>query len=139
MKIVKKFFLTGLLCLLAVCVFAQTQDSISVKQGETLTADTVTTKKTLVYLLHADTVSYDKEVMKADAQFLEGNVSFRHDSSYMYCDSAYFFEATNSLEAFSNVRMEQGDTLFVYGNYLFYDGDTQIAYLREMSVWRTGR
>ena len=42
MKIVKKFFLTGLLCLLAVCVFAQTQDSISVKQGETLTADTVT-------------------------------------------------------------------------------------------------
>ena len=131
MKIVKKFFLTGLLCLLAVCVFAQTQDSISVKQGETLTADTVTTKKTLVYLLHADTVSYDKEVMKADAQFLEGNVSFRHDSSYMYCDSAYFFEATNSLEAFSNVRMEQGDTLFVYGNYLFYDGDTQIAYLRE--------
>ena len=45
MKIVKKFFLTGLLCLLAVCVFAQTQDSISVKQGETLTADTVTTKK----------------------------------------------------------------------------------------------
>lgn len=27
--------------------------------------------------------------------------------------------------------MEQGDTLFVYGNYLFYDGDTQIAYLRE--------
>ena len=27
--------------------------------------------------------------------------------------------------------MEQGDTLFVYGNYLFYDGNTQIAYLRE--------
>lgn len=45
MKIVKKFFLTGLLCLLAVCVFAQTQDSISVKQGETPTADTVTTKR----------------------------------------------------------------------------------------------
>ena len=56
---------------------------------------------------------------------------FAYDSSYMYCDSAYFFEQTNSLEAFSNVRMEQGDTLFVYGNYLFYDGNTQIAYLRE--------
>ena len=27
--------------------------------------------------------------------------------------------------------MEQGDTLFVYGDYLFYNGDTQIAYLRE--------
>ena len=131
MKIVNKFFLTGLFCLLTVWVFAQTQDSIPVRQGETQPVDTVTTKKTLVYLLHADTVPYDKEVMKEDAQFLQGDVCFRHDSSYMYCDSAYFFETTNSLEAFSNVRMEQGDTLFVYGNYLFYDGDTQIAYLRE--------
>lgn len=131
MKIVNKFFLTGLFCLLIVCAFAQTQDSIPVRQGERLTTDTVTAKKTLVYLLHADTVSYDQEVMKVDAQFLQGDVCFRHDSSYMYCDSAYFFETTNSLEAFSNVRMEQGDTLFVYGNYLFYDGNTQIAYLRE--------
>ena len=135
MKIVNKYFLTGLFCLLIVCAGAQAQDIVPVNRdsvpGETLTADTVITKKTLVYLLHADTVSYDKDVMKADAQFLEGNVSFRHDSSYMYCDSAYFFETTNSLEAFSNVRMEQGDTLFVYGNYLFYDGNTQIAYLRE--------
>lgn len=130
MKIVNKFFLTGLFCLLTVCVFAQTQDSISVRQGETLTADTVTTKKTKVFLENANTLSFDKEV-NADAQFLQGDVCFRHDSSYMYCDSAYFFETTNSLEAFSNVRMEQGDTLFVYGNYLFYDGNTQIAYLRE--------
>ena len=130
MKIVNKFFLTGLFCLLTVCVFAQTQDSISVRQGETLMADTVTTKKTKVFLEHANTLSFDKEV-NADAQFLQGDVCFRHDSSYMYCDSAYFFETTNSLEAFSNVRMEQGDTLFVYGNYLFYDGNTQIAYLRE--------
>lgn len=169
MKIVNKFFLTGLFCWLAVCVFAQTktfksagedtvavkqdtvmlrQDTVAVKQEqpvqavqpvmeqdtvarqeETLEADTVA--KTKVYLIHVDTLSYDKEVMKEDAQFLQGNVVFRHDSSYMYCDSAYFFETTNSLEAFSNVRMEQGDTLFVYGNYLFYDGDTQIAYLRE--------
>lgn len=129
MKIVNKFFLTGLFCLLFVCVFAQTQDSIPLP-GETLTADTIEVKTTKVFLEHANTLSFDKEV-KADAQFLEGDVCFRHDSSYMYCDSAYFFEESNSLEAFSNVRMEQGDTLFVYGNYLFYDGNSQIAYLRE--------
>lgn len=50
---------------------------------------------------------------------------------YMYCDSALIYEKTNSFEAFSNVRMEQGDTLFIYGDYLFYDGMTQIAQLRE--------
>lgn len=94
------------------------------------TKDSVSAKKTKVYLEHANTLSFDKE-RNADAQVLVGDVCFRHDSSYMYCDSAYFFELTNSLEAFSNVRMEQGDTLFVYGNYLFYDGNTNIAYLRE--------
>ena len=35
------------------------------------------------------------------------------------------------MEAFSNVRMEQGDTLFIYGDYLNYNGETQLAMLRE--------
>ena len=137
--------------MLAVCAFAQAQDSIvhadttvitaqdvtvvppdSLKAADSLQVmtDTVPPKKTKVYLIHSNTLSFDKAV-KPDAQILNGDVCFRHDSSYMYCDSAYFFEQTNSLEAFSNVRMEQGDTLFVYGDYLFYDGNTQVAYLRE--------
>lgn len=103
--------------MLSVWVFAQAQDSIA-------------PGKTKVYLEHANTLSFDKE-KNAEAQVLNGDVCFRHDSSYMYCDSAYFFELTNSLEAFSNVRMEQGDTLFVYGDYLYYDGNTQVAYLRN--------
>lgn len=49
----------------------------------------------------------------------------------MYCDSAYFYEANNSLDAFSNVRMEQGDTLFIYGDVLYFDGNEQIARLRD--------
>ena len=86
--------------------------------------------KTRVNLEHADKLSFNKSINEK-AQVLVGDVCFRHDSSYMYCDSAYFYEKNNSLEAFSNVRMEQGDTLFVYGQYLFYDGDARIAYLRE--------
>lgn len=135
MKNVNRCFLVGVFCLLTVCAGAQVQEIAPISRDSILetspAADTVTTKTTLVYLLHADTVSYDEDAMKADAQFLEGNVSFRHDSSFMYCDSAYFFETTNSLEALGNVRMEQGDTLFVYGNYMFYDGNTQVARLRE--------
>ena len=66
-----------------------------------------------------------------NAQILVGDVVFRHDSIYMYCDSACFYEKTNSLEAFDNVKMVQGDTLFLYGDYLFYDGNTQIAQVRN--------
>ena len=87
-------------------------------------------KKTKIILLHADQGQADKITMP-DVQVLIGDVRLRHDSMYMFCDSALIFEKTNSLEAFGNVRMEQGDTLFIYGDYLFYDGQTQIAELRE--------
>jgi lipopolysaccharide assembly outer membrane protein LptD (OstA) len=64
-------------------------------------------------------------------QILRGNVILRHDSSYMYCDSAYFNDVAQTMEAFSNVRFEQGDTLFIYGNYLHYDANIQLAKLRN--------
>lgn len=66
-----------------------------------------------------------------DAEILTGNVIFYHEGAYMYCDSAYLYQQTNSFEAFSNVTMEQGDTIFVYGDYLFYDGNTRLARLRD--------
>jgi lipopolysaccharide export system protein LptA len=66
-----------------------------------------------------------------DAEVLTGNVIFYHEGAYMYCDSAYLYQQNNSFEAFSNVSMEQGDTLFVYGDYLFYDGNTRLARLRD--------
>ena len=66
-----------------------------------------------------------------DAEVLTGNVVFYHEGAYMYCDSAYLYQQNNSFEAFSNVSMEQGDTIFVYGDYLLYDGNTRLARLRD--------
>lgn len=106
-----------ILCLFAISVFPQ--EDISSKD-----------KKNNIYVEHMDVLSFNKKI-NPDVQVLLGNVVFRQDSSFMYCDSAYFYEATNSLEAFGDVRMEQGDTLFIYGNYLFYNGNTQLAQLRE--------
>lgn len=66
-----------------------------------------------------------------DAQIFSGNVVFYHEGAFMYCDSAYLYQQTNTFEAFSNVRMEQGDTIFVYGDYLHYDGNIRLARLRD--------
>ncbi len=66
-----------------------------------------------------------------EAEILTGDVVFYHEGAHMYCDSAYLFQETNSFEAFSNVMMEQGDTIFVYGDYLHYDGNTKLARLRD--------
>lgn len=109
--------LLALLCLSGFCLFAQVQPARRAKSK--------------VYLLHSDILKKSKDNPDPNAQILVGDVQFRHDSIYMYCDSACFYEKTNSLEAFDNVKMVQGDTLFLYGDYLFYDGNTQIAKVRD--------
>lgn len=66
-----------------------------------------------------------------EKQILKGNVKFRQAGLWMFCDSAYYYPEQNSLDAFSNVRMEQGDTLFVYSDKLFYNGDEHLAKLKN--------
>lgn len=83
----------------------------------------------IIYMENADLISFDQLAMP-DVQILKGRVRFRHDNATLTCDSAYFNQQSNSLDAFSNVKIVQGDTLFVYGNRLYYDGNTKLARLR---------
>lgn len=132
--------LVSVLCLFGFCLLAQkplrsqiagTQED-SVTQKRQMPQKQTTPKKqqpkSKVYLIHSDLLRKDSR--HPDAQVVVGNVVFRHDSVYMYCDSAYYYDKISSFEAFSNVKMNQGDTLFLYGDRLFYDGNTQIAEVR---------
>lgn len=87
-------------------------------------------RATMVYLENSETLTFNK-FNNPDIQVLKGNVRFRHDNALMYCDSAYFFEKNNSMNAYGHVRIVQGDTLFVYGDILYYDGNTKLARLRH--------
>ena len=117
----RRVLLLSILCLFGFCLVAQVQPRRNATQPA----------KSKVYLLHADVLKKSKDNPDPNAQILVRDVEFRNDSIYMYCDSACFYEKTNSLEAFNNVRMLQGDTLALYGDYLFYDGNTQIAQVRN--------
>jgi len=79
-----------------------------------------------IYLEHADNIYYDQYEMP-DAQRLSGNVIFRHAGMRMVCDSAVYYEKSQSFRAFGRVRMTQGDTLSLRGDSLYYDGTTQTA------------
>ena len=70
------------------------------------------------------------QYQNGDAQVLTGHVHFRHVGANLYCDSANFFQQTNSFEAFGHVRMVQGDTLSLTSDYAYYDGNEQIAQAR---------
>ena len=89
-----------------------------------------TPNTTLVYLENTETLAFDQFV-NPDKKILKGNVRFKHDDAYLYCDSAYFYEKANSLDAFGNVRIVQGDSLFVYGDFLYYDGNLKLARMRS--------
>lgn len=117
------FLFLFILCLTV--VKAQETDSIPAVTVESEPVDT-----DYVYLLNADLIRYE-EYINPDAQRLIGNVVFRHDSMYMYCDSALFYQERNSLDAYHNVRVEQGDTLFLYGDSLFYDGNTRLLRVKD--------
>ena len=64
-----------------------------------------------------------------DYQIVVGDVEFRKGDMFMYCDSAHFYDNPGALQAYGNVRMEQGDTLFVYADELNYADSTQLAIL----------
>ena len=82
-----------------------------------------------VFLENADVLSAN-EAVSTDYQVLKGNVKFRRGNMYMYCDSAYFYSKTSSLDAFGNVKLIQGDSLKVFADVLHYYGDDEIAQLR---------
>lgn len=87
-------------------------------------------QKNKVFLEYADELVANEQTTP-NFQVLKGNVKFRKEGMFMYCDSAYFYEKNNSFDAFGNVKMEQGDTLFVYADFLYYNGDDEYAKLRN--------
>lgn len=74
-----------------------------------------------------DGISYKK---------LTGNVKFTQNNTIIYCDSAFYYDATNSTEAFGNVRIEDyEDSTTITSEKLFYDGNGRTAELRGNVVY----
>lgn len=115
---------------LLLVLFAVSLASVAKPQDSVQANNSSEKPKSYIHMLHTDITRFDKAI-NPDAWILVGNVRFRRDSMYMYCDSAHYFQKQNSFQAFGNVRMEQGDTLFLYGDYLDYDGDVNIARVRN--------
>ena len=108
----KLLLIASFFLLLSQIVVAQEQDSVQ-------------RKKTRIHVEHYDVATFSKS--KGDMQRLIGNVRMRHDSAYFFCDSAYFFEKTNSFNAFQNVHIIVNDSVEIFSDLLDYDGNTRFA------------
>ena len=99
--------------------------------------------KIVIVLLFISSVSYSQEkkrieILKSgygesdeslpsNAQRLVDNVYIRHQEILMWCDTAIIYSGTNKVDAIGNVHIEKGDTLHLYANNVFYDGDISFA------------
>ena len=108
----KVWLIVSLFFLLSQLVVAQEQD-------------TVQRKKTRIHVEHYDVATFSKSM--GDMQRLIGNVRMRHDSAYFFCDSAHFFQKTNSFNAFQNVHIIVNDSVEIFSDLLDYDGNTRFA------------
>ncbi|MCX6269916.1 MAG: hypothetical protein NTU44_01625 [Bacteroidetes bacterium] len=76
--------------------------------------------------IQGDKMEYRKE-LGPDLRRVIGHVVFEHEGAVVYCDSAYFYESKNSLDAYGNIHIRISDTLNMYGDKLRYDGNTRMA------------
>lgn len=79
-----------------------------------------------VDIIYADFLEADENIAK-NANRLIGSVNIQHENILMWCDSAYTYTGTNQVDAFGNVRIQQGDTLNLYADKIYYNGDINFA------------
>ena len=102
----QKLHLILLLLISPILLLAQTRTQVKLETAERATGDLKVTKAT----------------------YLRKPV-FSHDGAVLTCDSAVLYQERNFFEAFGNVRINQGDTLNIYSDFLNYDGNAKKAHL----------
>jgi lipopolysaccharide export system protein LptA len=85
---------------------------------------------TKILLEKADRWEFNKAIAP-DIQRIIGNVIMRHDSTWLYCDSAYLNETLNNVIAYGNVHIKVSDTLNIFGDTLKYDGNTKVGRMKN--------
>lgn len=85
-------------------------------------------EKATIQILHAD---YFIPETKNDRNKLLGNVRLQHQDMVMTCDSLYQYPDSNYIEAFGHVHAVQNDTLNLWGDYMIYNGNTELAKVRD--------
>ena len=129
-----RFPLILIALLTVICSLASVSTPLPLREGQgggSATKGTSSTRQkgSRIVLLHTDELYYNQNINR-EAQILVGNVRFRHDDVILTCDSALYYEASNSFDAYGHVKMNQADTLTLTSDVLYYDGFDQMAMAR---------
>ena len=113
-----------------VVVFALIHINANAQFTEKKDSSSVKTEKKKVLLKQADIWKGTQNAPQGANRIL-GNVVFKHEDILLHCDSAYIYQKTNTVDAFSNVHLIKSDTVHLFSDYLNYDGDLSYAKARD--------
>lgn len=91
---------------------------------------TGTPGKVRIKIVKADALRHDDKIGK-NTQSLIGGVVLSHVNTFLHCDSAYMYNDSNKVHAYGNVHIIQNDSINLYGDYLEYEGNRNLAKMRR--------
>ena len=120
-----KFNLSAAFSFLLLCIstipFAQQPVSA------TVTKDTLRT----IQIVRGNSMRHMTIDSLTQLETLSGDVILKEGLTTFYCDSASLNKATNVLESFGNIHINDNDSIHTYAQYLKYIGNERKAYLKK--------
>ena len=100
---------------------------LSFAQVPTTPSDTLRT----IEIIHGNVLREKTADSLTKIQTLAGDVVVHEGTTKFSCDSAIINKRLNTLEAFGNVHINQGDSVFTSSQYIKYLGAERVAYLKR--------
>ncbi|SDS30310.1 OstA-like protein [Formosa sp. Hel1_31_208] len=111
MNLVFKYIIISACCLSALLSYCQEPKRIFIEYSGFTVKDTLISENITTFV-------------RSD----QGQIHIVHEGIDMWCDKALYYQDEDFIEAYSNVRMKQGDTINMTSNYVEYSGITQLAF-----------
>lgn len=89
-------------------------------------------EKAIIDIKHSDYGHMEKD----GTYRLIGNVKLEHNDMVMTCDSLYQYRDSNYIEAFGRVHVVQNDTLNLWGDFMTYNGNSELAKVRNNVIMK---
>jgi lipopolysaccharide export system protein LptA len=83
-----------------------------------------------IHLIRSDVLLFKKKDSN-DLQILVGNVMLFQGKTFFQGDSVSLNNKLNTIEAFGNIHINDGDSVHIYGQYLIYYGNTKTASVKK--------
>ena len=89
-------------------------------------------EKAIIKIVHSDSLRFATQPGLPHRFW--GNATFSHKDMRMTCDSLHHYSDSNYIYAYGNVHAVQNDTLNMWGDFVFYNGNTELAKVRHNVV-----